>query len=64
MRRDKRPAVSSVEVEKQPLTCFDGAEDGIRTRDPHLGKVCEFVHGVSVSPLSWPPVYRMSTESA
>ena len=37
---------------------------GIRTRDPHLGKVFEFVHGVRTSPLSWAPVYGMSTESA
>ena len=47
-----------------PLTCSDGAEDGIRTRDPHLGKVFEFVHGVLVTPPSWPPVYGRSTESA
>ena len=40
------------------------AEDGIRTRDPHLGKVFEFVHGVQASPLSWPPVHGTSTESA
>jgi hypothetical protein len=40
------------------------AEDGIRTRDPHLGKVFEFVHGVMASPPTWPPVYGTSTESA
>ena len=39
------------------------AEDGIRTRDPHLGKVFGFVYGVLSSPLSWSPVYGMSTES-
>ena len=43
---------------------FDGPEDGIRTRDPHLGKVMVFVRGVQPSPLSWPPVYRKSAESA
>ena len=37
---------SPIRVEKPPLTCYNGAEDGIRTRDPHLGKVFEFVHGV------------------
>ena len=42
----------------------DGAEDGIRTRDPHLGKVFEFVHGVLASPLNWPPVCGTSSESA
>ena len=31
-----------VGVEKPPLTCSDGAEDGIRTRDPHLGKVMRY----------------------
>ena len=51
------------EVEKPPLTCYDGAEDGIRTRDPHLGKVIEFVYGVLGCPLSWRPVYGPSTES-
>ena len=25
-----------------PLTCYNGAEDGIRTRDPHLGKVMRY----------------------
>jgi len=39
-------------VENRPLTCHLGAEDGNRTRDPHLGKVFEFVHGVPASPLS------------
>ena len=29
-------------VEKWPLTWYDGAEDGIRTRDPHLGKVMRY----------------------
>ena len=28
------------------------AEDGIRTRDPHLGKVFEIVQGVQANPLS------------
>jgi hypothetical protein len=26
-------------------------EDGVRTRDPHIGKVIEIVHGVVASPL-------------
>jgi hypothetical protein len=51
-------------VEKLSLTCYVGAEDGIRTRDPHLGKVFELVHSVLASPPSWPPVYGMSSESA
>src|ERR1700722_20435276 len=42
---------------KPLLTWYDGAKDGIRTRDPHLGKVFEFVHGVMASPLNWPPVH-------
>src|ERR1700691_4457206 len=42
---------------------FSRAEDGIRTRDPHLGKVIEFVYGVLGCPLSWRPVYGPSTES-
>src|SRR6202050_4309308 len=36
-----RRATSAL-VEKSPLTCYDGAEDGIRTRDPHLGKVMRY----------------------
>ncbi len=47
-----------------PTRDFLRAEDGIRTRDPHLGKVFEFVHGVMTSALNWPPVYGKSTESA
>jgi hypothetical protein len=43
---------------------FLGAEDGIRTRDPHLGKVFEFVHGVLASPLSWSPVHGLSMDCA
>jgi hypothetical protein len=39
------------------------AEDGIRTRDPHLGNVFEFVQDVQASPPSWPPVYGTSAES-
>ena len=42
----------------------NGAEDGIRTRDPHLGKVVPFVQGVHATALSCPAVYGMSTESA
>jgi hypothetical protein len=36
------------------------AEDGIRTRGPHLGKVLGFVHGVRLTPYAAPP----STEFA
>ena len=36
---------------KWPLSwTFFGADDGIRTRDPHLGKVRQFVRAVSASP--------------
>ena len=31
---------------------------------PTLGKVFELIYGDLASPLSWPPVYRTSTESA
>ena len=34
------------------LTSNNGAEDGIRTRDPHLGEVWIFVHQVVASPLA------------
>ena len=54
------------EIEKWPLTCYDGAEDGIRTRDPHLGKVVFFVAMVgrtSLSCCSVQPVSTWSTES-
>ena len=40
------------------------AEDGIRTRDPHLGKIVEVVHADRTSPLNWPSVCGSSTESA
>ena len=33
---------------------------GFEPRDPHLGKVIEFVHGVLASPPTWPPVYGTS----
>jgi hypothetical protein len=47
-----------------PLSPNDGisrAEDGIRTRDPHLGKVVEIVHRVPSSRLSCSPIHGMST---
>ena len=47
-------------VEKPPLSCYFGAEDGIRTRDPHLGKVIVFVHGVHPSPLGCDTVHPVS----
>ena len=34
---------------------FFGADDGIRTRDPHLGKVLESVHPVLLRPSTWTP---------
>ena len=34
---------------------FFGADDGIRTRDPHLGKVLESVHPVLLRPSTWAP---------
>jgi len=34
-------------AEIAPTRDFSRAEDGIRTRDPHLGKVVEMVQGVS-----------------
>ena len=38
-------------------------EDGIRTRDPRLGKVFEFIHRVLASPLKCALVHGTSTES-
>ena len=43
---------------------FSGADDGIRTRDPHLGKVILFVHAVLASLLGCRSVYPVSIESA
>ena len=40
--------VECVRVKKLPLTCYDGAEDGIRTRDP----VKDSVHQVLASLLT------------
>ena len=37
---------------KPPLTCYDGAEDGIRTRDFTLGKVVVFVFLCAARPPS------------
>jgi len=44
-----------------PAAGLSATEDVVGS---HLGNVIESVHGVLASPLSWPPVYRMSTESA
>jgi hypothetical protein len=41
--------------EKPSTRDFVGAEDGIRTRDPHLGKVFEIVYDVRASPLNCTP---------
>jgi hypothetical protein len=46
-----------------PLTWYDGAEDGIRTRDPHLGKVVFFVSVVGPAPLACGSVHPVSTSS-
>jgi hypothetical protein len=59
------------------LTCSDGAEDGIRTRDPHLGKVrvfvslspaqslkCRSVRPVSSLPTKFAPVVERSTTAS
>jgi hypothetical protein len=35
--------VANTRADTPPLTCSDGAEDGIRTRDPHLDRVVVFV---------------------
>src|SRR6202034_3801841 len=40
-----------------------GAEDGIRTRDPHLGKVAEPVYRVLFSPLAFGIVQPVSIQS-
>ena len=37
------------------LSWPSGADDGIRTRDPHLGKVMESVHPVLLRPSTWAP---------
>ena len=42
MRRGESEDGQLRRVEKPPLTCSNGAEDGIRTRDPHLGKVMRY----------------------
>src|ERR1700683_3118144 len=39
------------------------AEDGIRTRDPHLGKVWVFVHPVVASPMASDSVHPFSSPS-
>src|SRR5271165_3393830 len=40
-----------------------GADDGIRTRDPHLGKVLGMVQPVRPSPLECGSVHPVSTQS-
>jgi hypothetical protein len=46
-----------------PLTCRFGAEDGIRTRDPNLGKVAVFVLKVCSRPAKGCSVHPISTTS-
>ena len=48
---------------KNHLTCHYGAEDGIRTRDPHLGKVMDLVHLVPATPLECGSVHPVSSPS-
>jgi len=43
---------------------FFGADDGIRTRDPNLGKVLTWVFVVFPSQLTCGSVHPVSTESA
>jgi hypothetical protein len=45
------------------LTCDEGAEDRIRTRDPHLGKVRDLVDGVLASRLARSSVHSVSSPS-
>jgi hypothetical protein len=52
-----------VALARRLLSLTLGAEDGIRTRDPHLGKVAVFVHGVLSSPLACCYVRPVSTQS-
>jgi hypothetical protein len=52
-----------VGVEQLPLTSHDGAEDGIRTRDHHLGKVMDLALLVCLSPLKCASVHPVSTPS-
>jgi hypothetical protein len=49
-----RPTRKNGLVEKPPLSCYNGAEDGIRTCGPQIGKVFEIVWGVQANPLAAP----------
>ena len=51
-------------VEKLPLTYYDGAEGGIRTRDPHLGKVAEYVLEICSRLAKCCSVHPVSTTSS
>ena len=42
---------------------MDGPEDGIRTRDPHLGKVMVFVSLGPANPLKCDAIHPVSTPS-
>ena len=42
---------------------FFGADDGIRTLDPHLGKVIVFVHQVRANRLACSSIHLVSSES-
>ena len=51
-------------MEKPSLTCYDAAEDGIKTRNPHLGKVRELVLLDCCSPVRCVSVHPVSTTSS
>ena len=59
----RRFAAVALLVPLSPGSTAHGAEDGIRTRDPHLGKVSFFVSLVGPAPLSCCSVHSVSTSS-
>ncbi len=48
---------------QRPANLF-GADDGTRTRDPHLGKAPSGVRGVHSTPLTWTDAVGISTKCA
>jgi hypothetical protein len=62
--QDTDSAVAPCTLSQRHYLDFLGADDGIRTRDPHLGKVILFVQGVHPSPMDCVSVQPVSTESA
>jgi hypothetical protein len=61
--RETQAVRLSSKAEKVPSICKYGAEDGIRTRDPHLGKVVISVCAVASSPPPCRSVHPVSTPS-